>query len=117
MSALCAVGNDTWYSRATSDTASVALRDRPRHPLPQPLGDRAGGRTVAQVWVNVFRDATARDRPADAVPPQLDRLTNADRSVTAIPAAMGSGVGFSLVGTYAADTRPAGAITARLIPD
>jgi hypothetical protein len=47
-----------------------------------------------QVWVNVFRDATARDRPADAVPPHLDRLTNADRSRHRDPAEVGSGVGF-----------------------
>src|SRR5215203_2264854 len=62
---LCAVGHDTPYSAATSETArlleaiAVASRSRSRSVT------RALDRTAAARWVKVFRDTTARRRPAD----------------------------------------------------
>ena len=58
-SALCAVGHDTPYSAATSETArlldaiAVATRSRSRSVT------RARGRTAAETWVNVLRGHNA----------------------------------------------------------
>ncbi len=57
--ALCAVGHDTWYSLATSETArlpdaiTLATCCRSRSVI------RARGRTAAETWVNVLRGHSA----------------------------------------------------------
>ena len=67
ISALCAVGHDTPYSAATSETARLRRRDRGRHLVPQPFGDPARGRTAVEVWVNDRRGHSASPaRPSDA---------------------------------------------------